>query len=448
MAQLAHSEYMLFNSLPMSYQVRNSYMQKIPPEQSNVQDMSEISFLIKDTNNSWIDLNSIYMEVVCEFKKDAATKFGDTKTEGAYLENNLFHSLWESIDLELNDQPLRGSESDYAYRSYMETIMKCTKDDLDYLEPLEQFYAHDADEDLNQVPHSTTTDKPVLEANNSITRRQGYQTQLSKPFHMVGKLNVDLLKQGKSLPPMNRLKIILTKKKPEFYIRSIDKAKHHFVFRSVNLYVTKTTLQDDAQVKQDERLHKAGVGLFPILRTSTYSMTIPPGVDVTIPRFITGPIPRRVVIGFVDNEAKGGSFDKNPFKFESMFTKELWLSYDGKDYPTRHYETDFGVDKERKNHRAYRQYRQAVYPFDTEPGQVYLSYSRWLNGHTLFAFDLTPDESGATGEYYRTPPRSGDISLELKRSNNPEGTWNAIVYCEYHNEIGVRFVDGKPITDY
>lgn len=439
---------MLNTSLPINYEIRDTYTQKYLPEQNNFGLMNEISFLILDTDKSWVDLNSIYLEIKCKFIKHDDTNFGDTDLENAYLENNLFHTLWESINLEINGNPVRGSEIDYSYKSYIMAITQCTEDEYSERNHFEQFYPHNEGEDLDQIPIPAGAHDDIKNANNSVNKRQKYQTRLSKPFNMLGKLNVDLLKQGRALPPGHSLKIILTKKKPEFYVRSTGNDIHKLSILNMTLYVKKMTLQDNVQVEYSKALHQKGLGLFPILRTATYAQTVPNGVDITIPRFITGPIPRRVIVGFVKNLAKSGSVTLNPFKFCDMNIKEIFLVYDGKDYPTKHYLTDFGANKSRLNLTAYKHYRDVMYPLDSEPGKVYLTYNRWLEGHTLFAFDMTPDLSGPTGEFYRTPPRSGDITLEIRRTADDNQNWNAIVFLEFHSEISLRHMDGKVIVDW
>ena len=97
---------------------------------------------------------------------------------------------------------------------------------------------------------------------------------------------------------------------------------------------------------------------------------------------------------------------------------------------------------------AYRQFRDVTLPIEGQEGEVYLSYDRWVE-NPLFAFDITPDGSAATGEFYKTPPRSGDISLEMRRTDAmADQTIDAIIYLEYNNQIDLRVIDGSVLVDW
>ena len=66
---ISHSEYNTGQVMPVNTELRFKYVQEITPEQSNYQNMNEISFLIDGRENVWTDLNNLEMEISLKMKK-------------------------------------------------------------------------------------------------------------------------------------------------------------------------------------------------------------------------------------------------------------------------------------------------------------------------------------------------------------------------------------------
>ena len=164
-----------------------------------------------------------------------------------------------------------------------------------------------------------------------------------------------------------------------------------------------------------------------------------------------GKIPRRVFIAFIKNENMSGQQLASGYIMEHIRLKEMYISFDGVDYPKKHYHTDFHEDiavriKKKTNIVAYEQFKEATFASNnTEP---YLTYELWEAGHTLFAFDLTPDQNASDGVHYTPVTRQGRLRLHIETDLAIAHVYNVIVYMEVNQMFEIRHSDGQVIVDY
>ena len=92
---ISHSEFNTGQEMPTNTELRDTYSQKIIPEQTNYQVMNEVSFLIDNRDKTWVDLNELKLEVQVKHKLGPLQNFPNTEYRPGFLENNIFHSLFE-----------------------------------------------------------------------------------------------------------------------------------------------------------------------------------------------------------------------------------------------------------------------------------------------------------------------------------------------------------------
>ena len=428
-------------------ELRDIYTQKVIPEQTNYQEMNEVSFLIDDRDKTWTDITNLELEVTLQIMREDGTAFPDADDSACFLENNALHTLFEKAEFEIQGHVVR-TEGNYAMRSYIENLITYTEEVLNDKEVFEGFYATKVGADLSAGP---TVDAATRLASPSVHKRQEEQVRGSPEITLIGRLRTDLTQQGKNMIPATSVRLRLTKNKAAFIQRTAAEGTiHNIVWKKMTLHVTRSVLQDTVDSAFREMLSKRMIASYPIHRRPVTNVILPRAVNITIPRFVTGMIPRRIFVAFVKNQALTASTVHSPFLFEHMNVREMWLNYDGKEYPTQHYETNFAnaAAAKGKNKRAYDLMRKTVMPMDASDGKFYMNYRRWIKDHTLFGFDLTPDQSGVTGDFYKTVRRTGDVQLELRLEAEPPVTMTAVVMCEYDNEIDIRVADGQPILDW
>merc|ERR1712237_105307 len=81
---------------------------------------------------------------------------------------------------------------------------------------------------------------------------------------------------------------------------------------------------------------------YPIRRVETKVFSIPKGnLSANQENLFLGQLPKRVVIGLVENTAFSGDSSKNPFNFEHFSTDFLALYLDGNQIPSKPLQPDF-----------------------------------------------------------------------------------------------------------
>src|SRR6218665_3570150 len=76
------------------------------------------------------------------------------------------------------------------------------------------------------------------------------------------------------------------------------------------------------------------------MQSSRKAFTIPVGnLDASQESLFSGQLPRRIVIGCVDNDAFSGLYGKNPFHFKYMNLSQLKVYLDGQPHSVKPLET-------------------------------------------------------------------------------------------------------------
>ena len=128
-----------------------------------------------------------------------------------------------------------------------------------------------------------------------------------------------------------------------------------------------------------------------LTRVEVKSISVHSGIyGETLDNVILGQIPKRLIIGFVDNKAFNGNRKLNPFNFHHYKINYLSLYVDGKQIPSKPLQPDF--TKENLYMDAYHTLFSGTGIHFLNEGNS-ISCECYSNGNCLFAFDLTPDLS-------------------------------------------------------
>ena len=112
-----------------------------------------------------------------------------------------------------------------------------------------------------------------------------------------------------------------------------------------------------------------------------------------------GQLPKRIVLGLVDNRAFNGDISLNPYNFQHCNLNYLAVHLDGQQVPWAPLQPSF-------------------------------------SGHALYCFDLTPDLSSSCGHHFSVT-KSGNLRLELAFEVALSITGNVLVYSEFDNVIEI-----------
>ena len=143
-----------------------------------------------------------------------------------------------------------------------------------------------------------------------------------------------------------------------------------------------------------------------------------------------GQLPKRIVIGMVDNDAFSGNSGKNPYNFKHYGLNYIQLYTDGE--PVLPKPLQPNIDG-RKYLSCYETLYKAFDRVDGEKSSI-IKRVDWDKGYSLVAFDLTPDYDG--GDRYSLI-KHGNLRIEMGFAQALTTTVNIIVYAEFDNIVEI-----------
>lgn len=409
------SELELFTLPPTQTTIEGSQWVYYKPI-SSLTDDSPIEFVVPGHGDEYIDLAhtmlSLRVEIPRTSTKDAAVKVGPV--------NNLLHSMFNQVDVYLNQKLVSPPNNAYAYRAYIETL-------LNYGQGAKGSH-------LTSVLWSTDAANHMDDLNDGNAGLKSRSSFLSdgKSIDLLGHLHCDIFNQDRFLLNGVEMRLRLVRTSDAFCLMSSSK---HCKIRIVeaSLLVRRTKIAPGILLAHARALTKA-TAKYPVTRVEVKAISMPAGVHGdTLDNVILGQLPKRIIIGFVDNKAFNGDHTLNPFNFRHHGINYLSLYVDGVQIPSKPLQPDF-TDTER--------YVDAYHTLFSGTGIHFLNQGNCITraiypfGYCLFAFDLTPDLSANSNSHWNLV-KHGSVRIEVRFQQALTSTVNCIVYAEYDNVLEI-----------
>ena len=116
--------------------------------------------------------------------------------------------------------------------------------------------------------------------------------------------------------------------------------------------------------------------------------------------------PKRILVAFIDHEAKNGSHTKDPFNFQHFDIRRIGLDVDGQPVPAKPIETNFTTGLVA---HAYHNLAMATGKSLSNDDHG-ITMDAFKKRHTIFMFDLTPDACEGAGTHLIN---FGSLTLEV-----------------------------------
>ncbi|XP_071042669.1 uncharacterized protein F54H12.2-like [Parasteatoda tepidariorum] len=257
---------------------------------SNVFDGGPVEFHISGSGEEFIDLSQTQLHVQAKILKNDNTNL--TKDDDIGPVNLFLHSLFSQVDVSLNDRIISNSSNTYPYRSYIETLLN-----------------HGYDSKTSQL----TAELYYKDSNDGLKKRSDF-FKLSSSVDMIGCIHSNLFHQNRLLLNMVDIKIKLIRSKPEFCLKSGCKV----TLDRISLLIRKVRVSPGVILGHAKVLEK-DTAKYPIDRVLCEAYSIPKGnMSFVQDNVFVGQIPKRLIIGCVENDAFHGTFEKNPFDFKHL----------------------------------------------------------------------------------------------------------------------------------
>ena len=424
----------IFSVPPTQESIERTYYTEHRPL-STISSSQQIQFSITSSKDEYLNLRDMlfYIKLKINLKKASNVVAADWKKIAPV--NNLLHSIFKNIHLDIDNKNVTKSSPTYSYKAYFESLLGFTEASKCGYMSSQGWYS-----DFDQ--HIQTFND---EYSRSITPSTINTDGTGKSIELCGKLHLDLAMQPKSIVGGTKIIITLVPNEPNFYLWITENALNaSVIFEDAALYVSRSKVIQPI-VEIHNHLLEKNTAKYPIMRGVVKTFPITSGLtDVNLDNAIVGQIPRRIFIGLVDSKGYNGDKTVNPYNFENLNLNSLAASLDGEIFPSIPIKPNFT-----DGHYA----REYLSLFDTlnqlnTDSALTTDMKEWANGLTIYGLTFAPDPiDDCNKSGYWNPKRNGAININMKFGTALPKNINAIIYCEYDNLVQIDKTR-TVITDY
>ncbi|KAM4012540.1 uncharacterized protein F54H12.2-like [Anomaloglossus baeobatrachus] len=407
--ECAKSELDIFDLPPTQTRIEKSLFVEVQPIAA-LSDNAPLEFFISGSGEYYYDLNNTLLYINCRIVKQDNTAIG-ADARVSFI-NYPLATLFNQVDITLGDRLISQSDNLYSYRAYIETLLNYSSQTLSSQFTAGLFYKDTAGH------HNDRT----LDGANAGFVKRAFISANSKPVDLMGPIFGDIFNQPKLILNGLDLKIKLSRNKDSFCLMSADAEQYKVQISHAALYVKLVQVSPAVRIGHSQAL-LAATAKYAIDRACMKVYSIPAGTRISNhENLFLGQIPSTVILGFVDNEAFSGSYNKNPLCFAHFNISQTAIYVDGQQIPARPYQPNFNVDL------AVREFMSLAQISGKQRSDSALAIDReeFMDGFTLFAFDLSPDQE--PGGHFSLV-KTGNLRAEVRFAVATPHTVNMIVYA-------------------
>lgn len=405
----------VFDNYPRQEEIVQGLWEKISPKNSIEQ--PTIIFEV-DANKSVIDLQNSYLSTKARIINNDDTNLEANKEVG--IINYPGATLYKQMDLYLNNDHMI-SVTDYAYRSYLETLLSFNDD-------AKRTWLQSALWQKDKHRHHDT----LGDANDGYKHRKNKFAE-SQQVELISKIHVEMFNQPRLLIDHVPLKLVLTKNNDPFTLLTANTENVKIVIDEVTLVVRKNIVAAHKLNEISANLMKQDAKyFFPHVKINTRTISAAQH-DINISNLYSSSseLPVRIAIGLVSNAAYNGQKSLNPFKFQHYNITSANVIVNSKSILAKPLE--FNI--------ARGQFLSGYWNLQNSLGFVNkndgcdITLNEFDNGYFLLVFDLTPTLCNGM---YMDPLETGIVDIELKFGTALPETVTVVIYSQYENMISIN----------
>lgn len=446
-----NEELALVEDEPLQVEILNRMTQEVVPTSNDYR--SEIRFHIDNgRTNQWVDPSSAKLEVTFGIRK-VMDNSDLQKGKNVAPCNNLLHTAFANVRVQLRNAVVTPTGRNYPYVAYLSKLLtyspeylRCQgrdsgwfKDEAGHMDTtkvetgVDEQTVEVKDKDGNIVRVVKNTHQEA----NALAVRQGWffenEEVGDEAYHTITLTDRPLaipFNEDKFLPHGVDMYVTLERATDNFVLMNGENTGYKLYLEKVRLWIDYVTL--NSETFQQLQTNRPPFLEIPVTRPKVVTRPIPQGTSMeTIHHLFDGePLPKRIVMGLVDNKAEAGDKAKNPFNFQNFKVDSVKLFMNGQAYPnSQGYLPDFAKKKYMDSYLSLWHGTGARYndiPLD-------IKYEEYGEGFTLWAFDFTADQDADNKHL----PKTGDIYFELKFNTATTSVVSLVVYAEFEDTIRI-----------
>ena len=398
-------EYLHHSSVPATKSELELFA--IPATQTAIESCYEVEFRPSATLDStrtydfqvpasedFTDMSGTMIYVKCKLESG---RNDQTFEETLELTENFGNTMFDQMDIQLGTTSITPSTNLYHYQAYLEDLLFRPPSELD----------------RGFTP-------PTVAKNG-------------KPFELYFRLHSAICQQTNLLINGIPILIRLNRGRDSFLYRSVGDHEYKLKLETIKIIIKRVRVFPDVQAGIAMGLEKVPAKYF-ITRNVVKSFSLTSGLGYsTIDNVFSGPLPKRMVVGFVSNSAFTGRNSVKPFVFNNNQITHLVSYVDGSQVPSIAYAPEFSEDLYMREFISLYRYMNQ----DEGIPQMKITYEEFKEKSCLFAFDYSPD--GATGAESGTLSlvKRGNIRLDVRFKNALAHPLFVIVFAQFDNLIQI-----------
>ncbi len=383
------------------------------------------------TAPTFVDLNRSRLRLKIRLENGDGTEIGladltKNPTEGETLDssmevgpvNSLFYSMWSQVDFTLNtlNTTTSLSTNGFAYKNYIDLLTSKPS----HMHRTVLFIPDSSKGPDARSPYQYRND-PGYGYNAALTERTEFLNGSNK-FTMEGPLGIDICDQKRLLIHNVPISIKYFPNNSLFYLMSPnDEKRFRAVVLDATLLLCQVTVNPAVVLGVASKLKSGDQALYPITRSIFKTYTIAQGSsNATFDSVFTGDCPESLIVALVSSNGFSGSLSENPYNLQHFNCNSISFSYNGVSVPGRPLTPHFATTVEKSD------FMEAYARLLKRNPEMNISQEQFLNGCTLFHFDLTDNSDPGIVPL----SKSGHTRLEISFRSELEKSVNVLIYAK------------------
>jgi hypothetical protein len=431
--EVLKSELDLFKNINYQASITSSNLIPYRPI-SSIENSNTIEFVIPGNSEEYIDLQDIFLWVKANIVNEDGTPFPENQNGRYSLINYGLNTMWDQVDIYLNNTLISQSSNTYAYRSYIECL-------IGKAEMAKYSYLKAAGFNPPKVGN--------LNFDNIDTDIAAISKE-SKEFTLYGRIHGDIFNSQRLLINGVTIRLVFTRAKDNFCLMgsvlqtgdptaspprpALAGTNPKLNVKDVCLFVRKVQVNSSI-LNAHARILQTDTCKYPIKRVEIKTFSLSPSQSTfVLDNIFMGQLPSNLIIGICEHDSQLGEYTKNPLTFKNFGLNYLTCHMNGTMYPSIPYQPDYDKDL----------YARELVDFYSNIGQTNTeplfksSFHNYKDGYNFYAFNFNSDQQITPVEDFINIPKEGYLRLEVHFKENLKNPLKVMCYGIFENMIEIN----------
>ena len=413
---------------PVQHAISQRAFVHVPPEADTYKTDGDLKFDIKPSESSTA-LHESYLRVRCKIVKadGSACDHGATASpDDASIVNNLLHSMWKQVTVTLNGHEVEKIDN-YPYRAYMSMLTSYSPEVMRVRGELHG-WSKDTSGAFDDLSLATA-------GKNKGMKQRTTPFKNSTEVELSGRIESDVMNQGRNIPPNTRIGICLSRTSNAFVLMSSKTdASYKLMITDAEFVVARDKLAPSLYQAQEELSKKFNLAIdYRHCKITTVNVAQGMGNGYIKEVFGLGTrMPDRFVAFFVSNQAFTGTYGTNPFALAHHNVKYIIATVnDVTHIPQYGYKPNFTTGSVTNEYYALLREFNA----DEEDYVLDLCKSDFSNGFAIYPFRIVHRTRG--GEVLG-PVATGSVDIRYEFSTPLTSAATLVLVADYRSSFEIR----------